>query len=39
VGKAIDFISRLPLPLNYDGNIQVIAQLFPDGIGIPFGFE
>ena len=29
--KAIDFISRSPSPLNYDGNIEIIAQLFPDG--------
>ena len=31
IAKAIDLITRLPLPLNYGGNIQIIAQLFPDG--------
>ena len=29
--KAIDLIGRLPLPLNYEGEIQIVAQLFPDG--------
>ena len=29
--KAIDLIGRLPLPLNYEGDIQIVAQLFPDG--------